>query len=113
MATTLKATIKTDLGITNERKDSNIETAIESAKIQMALRGVRVIAETDPTTVNCIELYCRYWFNFQGEADRFFQAFEFLANAMALSEEYGTEPAPEPNPDPDPETDPDQEEGDP
>ena len=57
MATILKATIKTDLGITNERKDANIETAIESAKIQMAMRGVRLIEETDPTTVNCIELY--------------------------------------------------------
>ena len=92
METILLNTIKADLGITNTKHDTGIETAIEAAKIQMAMRGVRSISETDPTAVNCIELYCRYYFNFQGEADRFFQAWEFLANAMAQSSEYGTVP---------------------
>ena len=90
MATILTMTVKTDLGIKNNKHDAEIEMAIESAKIQMAMRGVTVINETDPTTVTCVELFCRHWFNFQGEAQRFFQAFEFLANAMALSSEYGT-----------------------
>lgn len=89
MATILLSTIKTDLGITNTKKDTVITTAIEAAKIQMEMRGVATVSESDPTAVNCIELYCRYYFNFQGEADRFFQAFEFLANAMAQSTEYG------------------------
>ena len=89
MATILTMTVKTDLGIKNNKHDAEIEMAIESAKIQMAMRGVTVINETDPTTVTCVELFCRHWFNFQGEAQRFFQAFEFLANAMAKSSEYG------------------------
>ena len=94
MATTLTATVKTDLGIRNDKHDDQIKTAIEAAKIQMAMRGVTVIAEADPTTVTCIELFCRHWFNFQGEAQRFFQAFEFLANAMAQSSEYGEDAEP-------------------
>lgn len=93
MATTLTTAVKTDLGIRSTNKDTDIEMSIEAAKVQMAMRGVTVIQETDPTTVNCIILYCRYWFNFQGEADRFFQAFEFLANAMAKSSEYGEDAA--------------------
>ena len=70
MATILTMTVKTDLGIKNNKHDAEIEMAIESAKIQMAMRGVTVIAETDPTTVNCVILFCRHFFNFQGEADR-------------------------------------------
>lgn len=93
MATTLTTAVKTDLGIRSTNKDADIEMAIEAAKVQMAMRGVTVIQETDPTTVNCILLYCRQWFNFQGEADRFFQAFELLANAMAKSSEYGEDAA--------------------
>lgn len=88
---TLTQTVKTDLGIKNNVHDDGIYTAIEAAKIQMAMRGVKVIEEDDPTAVTCIELFCRHWFNFQGEAQRFFQAFEFLANAMAQSQEYGEE----------------------
>lgn len=98
MATILTMTVKTDLGIKNNKHDAEIEMAIESAKIQMAMRGVTVIEEADPTTVNCVILFCRYFFNFQGEADRYFQAFEFLANAMAKSSEYGEDAVP-----PDPE----------
>lgn len=114
MATTLTNTVKTDLGITNTKKDTEIAMAIDSAKTQMAMRGVTVIQETDPTTVNCILLFCRQWFNFQGEADRFFQAFEFLANAMAKSTEYGEDavpPDPEPEPDLEPEPAPDPDDG--
>lgn len=89
MATNLTATVKTDLGIRNDVHDASIATAIDAAKIQMTMRGVTVIEETDPTAITCIELFCRHWFNFQGEAERFFKAFEFLANAMAQSSEYG------------------------
>ncbi len=96
MATTLTDTVKRDLGIKNTKHDMEIETTIEAAKIQMGMRGVTVISEADPTAINCIQLYCRYYFNFQGEADRFFKAWEFLTNAMAESSEYG-EDAPQPN----------------
>lgn len=89
MGTILTNTVKTDLGIRNDYHYDQINLAINTAKAQMMMRGVTVINETDPTTVICVELYCRYWFNFQGEAQRFFQAFEFLANAMAISSEYG------------------------
>ena len=93
MVTTLTSIVKNDLGIRNDKHDAQIDMAINAAKTQMAMRGVTVINETDPTTVTCVELFCRHWFNFQGEAQRFFQAFEFLANAMALSSEYGADAA--------------------
>lgn len=94
MDTILTTTVKTDLGIYNDKHDEQIATAINAAKTQMAMRGITVIDETDPTTVTCVELFCRHWFNFQGEAQRFFHAFEFLANAMAQSSEYGEDAVP-------------------
>lgn len=88
MATELLDTVKTDLGITHTKKDGDIEDAIETAKQRLSQIGVNVVEEEDRTTVTAIKLYCRYWFNFQGDGDRYLNSFEYLANAMAKAREY-------------------------
>ena len=88
MATSLLNTVKADLHIGSNSKNEQISEAIETAEMRMRMMGVGVINENDPTTVRCVKLYCRFDFNFQGEAERYFSAFEYMANAMALSGDY-------------------------
>ena len=88
MATTLVNAIKTDLGVTSSRKDSDIENAINAAKRRLSMIGVETVEEVDDLTLQAIKLYCRGWFNFQGDGERYEQAFEMLANAMSHAREY-------------------------
>ena len=83
--------VKKDLHISSQTKDGLIDLAVETAKRLMSIRGVRKIDPNDPTTAQCIMLYCRYYFNFQGDAERYFSSFESMANSMALAEEYRAE----------------------
>lgn len=93
MATSLTNSVKSDLHVTSVSKNDSIEEAIETAKKRMKMMGIDIISEDDPTTVQCIKLYCRFYFNFQGEAERYFSSFEYMANAMALSGDYQAEAA--------------------
>ena len=88
MSTSLLTKVKSDLHIRSDAKDDQIEEAIETAKTRMRMIGVGTIDEIDPATSQCIKLYCRFYFNFQGEAERYFSAFESMANGMALSGDY-------------------------
>lgn len=88
MATTLVNAVKTDLGVTSSRRDSDIENAILAAERRLSMIGVETIDEVDDLTLQAIKLYCRGWFNFQGDGERYEQAFEQLANAMSHATEY-------------------------
>lgn len=88
MLTTLVNAIKTDLGITSSRKDSDIEDAINAAARRLSMIGVETVDEVDNLTMQAIKLYCRGWFNFQGDGERYELAFEQLANAMSHAREY-------------------------
>lgn len=80
--------VRNDLRITSNDFDTEINTAIMSAEKRLQMIGVNTIDETDPLTAQAITLYCRSWFNYQGDAERYTNAFEKLADAMALSGEY-------------------------
>lgn len=86
---TLLAAVKSDLGITHTKKDADLAAAILSAKKRLRMIGVVVLEDDDPLTRQAVKLYCRAWLNFQGDADRYSAAFEALADAMALSGDYG------------------------
>jgi len=91
MATSLTDSVKRDLHIRSDEKNADIAGAILTAETRMKQIGVNVIDEADPATAQCIKLYCRFFFNFQGEAERYFSAFEYMANAMALSGDYAAQ----------------------
>lgn len=82
------AAVKLDLGITHAAKDDDIVNAIDTAKRRLGMIGVDTVETEDATTMTAIKLYCRAWFNFQGDADRYRDAFEHLANAMSHASEY-------------------------
>lgn len=80
--------VKTSLGITSGSRNADIELAIVAAKKDMAMHGIRVVDENDPKTIQAIILYCRAWYNFQGDGDRYNQLYEHSANGMAVDTEY-------------------------
>lgn len=84
------ASVKLDLGISNTVKDSVIQDSIASAKQELRMHGVRAIDEEDPLTAQALKFYCRGFFNFQGDGERYMKAFEHLADSMALSGDYNT-----------------------
>ena len=92
--TTLVNAVKTDLGITSDRRNGDITTAIMAAEARLSMIGVETVDETDEVTVQAVKLYCRGWFNFQGDSERYEQAFEKLANAMSHAAEYQGENEP-------------------
>lgn len=88
MSNSLTNSVKEDLHIRSDAKNEQIAEAIATAKTRMRMMGVERISDADPTTAQCVKLYCRFYFNFQGEAERYFSSFEYMANAMALSGDY-------------------------
>ena len=80
--------VKSSLGITSNSRDADIQLAIDSAVQQMQMMGVENVFDNDPHTVMCIIMYCRGFFNFQGDGDRYSDRFERMANGMALAQEY-------------------------
>lgn len=83
--------VRTDLRISSNDFDAEINTAIASAKKRLKMIGVDKIGDSDSLTASAITLYCRSWFNFQGDGERYNMAFEKLADAMALSGDYKNE----------------------
>lgn len=89
--TLLSEQVKKDLHISSSRKDEQIDLAVQTAERLMRIRGVQNIDEADPTTAQCVMLYCRYYFNFQGDAENYYEAFGRMADSMAMAKEYRAE----------------------
>lgn len=76
--------VKNDLGITHNKKDGDIEEAINAASVDLNIAGVAV--KTDDSLVRqTIKLFCRAWYNYQGLSERWQAAYEALKIALALS----------------------------
>ena len=81
-------TVKNDLGITHNKKDSSLSIAIETAMQRLSQIGVGTVNLDDETTETAVLLYVRYWENFQGDGERYLELFGHLANAMSHAAEY-------------------------
>lgn len=88
MSVALYDAAKRSLGITNDRKDDEIILAVEAGKQRMSMSGVNVIDEDDALTAQALMLYVRYWFNFQGDGEKYNRAFKQTVNAMTHAVEY-------------------------
>jgi hypothetical protein len=80
--------VKKSLHITNTANDDDINGVIEACKIDLKVAGVTVITDTDALTVQAIKLYCRAYFNYQGEGERWQKAYNSLRDSMALCGDY-------------------------
>lgn len=79
--------VKLSLGIKHSKKDEDITAAITAAMRELNISGVYTIEEDD-LTMQAIKLYCRYWYNYQGEGERYRKHFEALRDTMAFCHEY-------------------------
>lgn len=86
--------IKRDLGISHDKLDDEISDAILAAGADLKIGG----AQAGPQSFdggalyrNAVKLYCRAWFNYQGQGERWGAAYEELKKAIALCRLYREE----------------------
>lgn len=83
--------VKTALRISHNALDAQIGVIIEAAKQRLRMIGAKTVDEDDPVTKMAIQLYAQGHLNYQGDGERYMQAFESLAKAMALCGDYNGE----------------------
>ena len=67
--------VRLSLGISHSKMDAEIEAAMQAAGA--ALNGGAIYAQA-------VKMYCRSWFNYQGQGERWATAFEALKCAISL-----------------------------
>lgn len=82
--------VKLSLGISHTKLDTDITTAIDACKLDLSVGGVVVIEDVDALTAQAIKLYCRAWYNYQGNSERWERAYSALKQSMALCGDYNT-----------------------
>ena len=80
--------IKLDLRISHNEMDSDILDNIDAALSDMERAGIVNIENTDILTIRAVKHYCRWQYNFEGEADRYRKAYEDLVSVMSLHDRY-------------------------
>lgn len=71
--------------------DTEIVPMIESCINDLRLSGVKKLDTKDPLIRQCIKLYARAEFNFDGIGDKYREMYKELKNALGISLEYTTE----------------------
>ena len=77
---------KTNLRITTDRLDDEIEQAIKACYADLAMAGVLSVEGT--LADMAVRLYCRWQFGFDGKPERYEKAYTGLKNAMSLCGDY-------------------------
>lgn len=85
---TLLDEIRLSLGITHQKLDTEIQAAIQAGKQELSIAGVRVMDEQDALITQAVKIYCRWYFNYQGQAERHRQAFDGMKQALSLCGDY-------------------------
>lgn len=89
MATaTILEKVKNDLGFSADTRNAEIQLAIDTAKAKLGMTGVDTVNDGDAFTSAAIIMFCRGWFNFQGDGERYEKAFQTMADGMSLASEY-------------------------
>lgn len=80
--------IKTAIRASHDRLDEEIQDTIRAGELRMRMIGVQTVDEEDPVTLQALKCYARGAYNFQGDGERYMQAFEKMAIAMSLCGDY-------------------------
>lgn len=76
------------LRIKHSQIDSELESLKTSFLTDLAMCGVEHIPDDDSLAKTCLRAYLRWQENYNGEADRYKEAYTGLKIAMSLAEEY-------------------------
>ena len=82
--------IKVNLRIKSVAYDTDIEDLIESCKIDLKIAGVVKIVEDEALTKQAIKLYCKGYFGFDENSEKFQAAYLALKQSMSLCGDYNT-----------------------
>ena len=76
------------LRISHNLIDAELETLKASFLEDLAMCGVTRIPDNDALVKSCLRMYLRWQENYNGEAERYKEAYTGLKIAMSLVEEY-------------------------
>ena len=79
--------IKKSLRISHNKLDDDIESNIQACLLDLTIAGVNAKIE-DELITQAVKLYCKWQYDFFGNADRFEKAYYNLKMSLALSGDY-------------------------
>lgn len=82
--------VKKSLHISNSANDDDIADVIAAAMIDLELAGVAAANDMDALVKQALKLYCRSYFNYQGDGERWQKAYAALKVSMAMCGDYNT-----------------------
>lgn len=71
--------------------DAEITPLIEACKADLRMHGVRRVDETDPLIARAIVLYCKAYFGYDDQTERWQACYDGLRDSMELSGDYREE----------------------
>ncbi len=74
--------------ISHSKLDNELEMLKEAYLVDMGLSGINFIPSGDMLSLACLRLYLRWQMNYNGEAERYRQAYDAAKIAMSLASEY-------------------------
>lgn len=79
--------IKKSLRISHNKLDDDIQSNIDACLLDLAIAGVNTII-VDELIMQAIKFYCKWQYDFCGNADRYEKAYYNLKMALALCGDY-------------------------
>lgn len=79
--------IKTALRIKHNELNEDIQRNVDACYFDLKRVGVNEVLQ-DPLIVKSVELYCKWQYNYENNAERYRIAYENLRDALSLSGDY-------------------------
>nr|DAM14495.1 MAG TPA: hypothetical protein [Caudoviricetes sp.] len=80
--------------ISHTKLDDELGMLKEAYLTDLSMGGVNTIPDGDMLSLATLRLYLRWQMNYNGEADRYMQAYQSAKIAMSLASEYSEVPTP-------------------
>ena len=80
--------LRTMLRIRHDKLDSELMQLKDAYLSDLAMCGVQILPSDVSLVKACLRLYLRWQENYNGEAERYKDAYEGMKIAMSLAEEY-------------------------
>lgn len=74
--------------ISHNKLDDELDILKKACQTDLSMSGVNTIPADDMLSLATLRLYLRWQMNYNGEADRYMQAYESAKIAMSLAGEY-------------------------
>ena len=93
MASEILDYVKAAVRVKSDGSNEEIDELICACKRELELAGVYITDENDPLAKQAIKLYCKGYYGYDDNTEKFIESYKALRDAMALSGEYTKESA--------------------